>query len=160
VTRTAAPLDPATRLVRSLEGEYFKLSEAAEVLKVPESTLRALIKDASEGGDPDGAPKQYIPFGKIPIYLYTHDDIDRIREVLTKRRSASPIPFDMVLNGRPPRYTPEERAQRTKLSARAWYYRNRIKTLQAADDAPRGALSEARRKLKEINDELKKTEKP
>jgi len=162
VSKTAtAPLDPATRLVRSLEGEYFKLSEAAEMLKVPESTLRALIKDASEGGDPDGAPKQYIPFGKIPIYLYTRDDIERIRGVLTKRRQASPVPFDMVLNGRPPRYTPEERAARTKLSARAWYYRNRIKTLQAASEPPpRGALSDARRKLKEIETELKTTEKP
>ena len=158
MTKTA-PLDPATRLVRSLEGEYFKLSEAAEILGVPESTLRALIKDASEGGDPDGAPKQYIPFGKIPIYLYTHEDIDRIREVLTKRRSASPVPFDMVLNGRPPRYTPEERAVRTKLSARAWYYRNRIARLEAGD-APKAAAAAAKRKLKEINDELKRTEKP
>lgn len=160
MSKTATkPLDPATRLVRSLEGEYFKLSEAAEMLKVPESTLRALIKDASEGGDPDGAPKQYIPFGSIPIYLYTHEDIDRIREVLVRRRSASPVPFDMVLNGRPPRYTPEERAARTKLSARAWYYRNRIKTLKDSDSPPRGAVADAKRKLKEIEDELRRTEK-
>lgn len=155
----AAPLDPATRLVRSLEGEYFKLSEAAEILKVPESTLRALIKDAQEGGDPEGAPKQYIPFGRISIYLYTQEDIERIRGVLTRRRAASPVPFDTVLNGRPPRYTPEERAARTKLSARGWYYRNRIARLQAGD-APKAAVSDAKRKLKEINDELKRTEKP
>lgn len=158
-TRTKKPMDPATRLVRSLEGEYYKLSEAAEMLGVPESTLRALIKDASEGGDPDGAPRQYIPFGQMMIYLYTTEDIQRIKEVLARR--STPAPFAMVLPGRPARYSPEERAARTKLSARAWYYRNRIDTLtRKGPEENKVAITSAKRKLREINAELKRTERP
>lgn len=159
MTKTAKPMDPATRLVRSLEGEYYKLSEAAEMLGVPESTLRALIKDATEGGDPDGAPRQYIPFGKMMIYLYSPDDIERVRGVLAKR--SAPTPFAMVLPGRPARYSPEERAARTKLSARAWYYRNRIdKLTREGPKEHEVAINAAKRKLREINAELKRTEKP
>lgn len=159
MTTIKKPMDPATRLVRSLEGEYYKLSEAAEMLDVPESTLRALIKDASEGGDPDGAPRQYIPFGKMMIYLYSPEDIDRIKGVLAKR--VTPTPFTMVLPGRPPRYSPEERTARTKLSARAWYYRNRIEKLtRQGPEENKVAINSAKRKLREINAELKRTEKP
>jgi hypothetical protein len=150
-------LDPATRLVRSLKGEYYKLSEAAEMLGCPESTLRALIKEATEGGDIAGAPKQWLPFGKQRIYLYTPEDIERIRGVLATRVTV--MAFDGTPTGRPPRYTSEERAVRTKLSARAWYYRNRIKRLEE-EGATRKQVTEAKRKLRDIETELKRTEKP
>jgi len=140
-------------------GAMTHMTNAECIRMFGEEQYAGLIKDATEGGDPDGAPRQYIPFGKMMIYLYSPDDIERVRGVLAKR--SAPTPFAMVLPGRPARYSPEERAARTKLSARAWYYRNRIdKLTREGPKEHEVAINAAKRKLREINAELKRTEKP
>jgi DNA-binding transcriptional MerR regulator len=149
-------MDPATRLVRSLPGNYHKLVDAAEILGVSDNTLRFLIQEAVKAGDPKGAPSKYVMMKKTKIYLYSDEDIERIRALLASRHEVKP--FDMTATGRPPVYTAEERAERTKLNARAWYYRNRIEELEAKD-APKKEIAAAKKKLREIEDERKRTEK-
>lgn len=155
MTVTQGRMDPATRLVRSLPGEWYKLSEVAEMIGCHEKTLRGLIAAAHETGDKSGAPSKYVAYGKKHIYLYSPKDVERIRKLLADRTALRS--FDNI--GRPPIYTPEERAARTKLSSRAWYYRSRIKKLEQAG-APRKTITEAKRRLRDIQAELKKTEKP
>jgi hypothetical protein len=156
VTLVRERMDPATRLVRSLPGEWYKLSEAAEMLGCHEKTLRSMITVARDTGDKSGAPSKYVTYGKKHIYLYSPADIERIRGVLAERTAVRPFE---TITGRPPVYTPEERTARTKLSARAWYYRSRIKKLEA-EGAARKVVADAKRKLREIEAELKRTEKP
>lgn len=149
-------MDPATRLVRSLPGNWYKLAEAAEMLEVSDTTLRTLIQEAAKTGDKAGAPSKYVKYGRNKIYLYSDDDIKRIGDLLSERREVRP--FDAALTGRPRVYTPEEAAARKKHNARAWYYRNKIKDLQA-NGASRKDVSEAKRRLREIEDELTRTAK-
>lgn len=149
-------MDPATRLVRSLPGNYHKLAEAAEILGVSDTTLRTLIAEAGTTGEKAGAPSKYVMYGKNKIYLYSDEDIERIRALLAERREIRP--FDAAVTGRPRVYTQEEAAVRKKHNARAWYYRNKIQRLIDAK-APRKEVSEAKRRLREIEDELARTAK-
>jgi len=150
-------MDPATRLVRTLPGNYKKLSEAAEILGVSDDTLRTLLQEAVSKGDASGAPSKFAMMGRTRIYLYTDEDIERIRGILAERREVRS--FDLTaVTGRPPLYTKEERAHRTRLNARAWYYRNRIKKLTETG-APRKEVTAAKKRLREIEDELVETAK-
>jgi hypothetical protein len=151
-------MDPATRLVRTLPGNYKKLSEAAEILGVSGDTLRALIQEAVNEGDPAGAPSKFAMMGRTRLYLYTDEDIERIRGVLESRREVRTFDLTSSGTGRPPLYTKEERATRTRLNARAWYYRNRIKKLEEAG-AARKEITAAKRRLREVEDELRRTAK-
>jgi hypothetical protein len=68
-------VSPAARLVSSLDGQYYMLSEVAEILgKDPMTLRRAMYKDRVK------APSFEVKQGKMKVYAYTADDIQELRE--------------------------------------------------------------------------------
>ena len=141
-------LDPATRFVRSLPGEYFLLREAAEASGVSQFTLRKMIADDI----PECVPSKYAMFGKIKIYLYTREDIERIRGYLGNRQRIFAHNGMARKVGRPAKYTQVQRAQRSRLYSKAWYWKNREKILNQKGDHD-GAMKAAE-KARMIEKEL------
>lgn len=152
MSRTKA-LDPSTRFVRSLDGEYYKLTEAAEQLGVSDRTLRNFLQ-GKVGDDPNVlGPSFKVMFGKIPIYLYTKEDITRIREHLQARREVLPNDGRVrSLMGRPSKWTAEQKARRQRLYSAAHYWRRRAVELDGEGDK-KGAKA-ARDRVKAIKKEL------
>lgn len=115
-------LDPSTRFVRSLDGNYFMVREAAEILKVKHTLLRTLLKD-----DPDLGPSFCAYFGKVKIYLYTQEDIERIGKYLVDRRKVyKNTSTSGKYPGRPQKWTPEQRKYRQRLYTKNLYYKKRL----------------------------------
>lgn len=124
----APAMDPTTRFVRSLDGNFFMVREAALMLGVSHRTLRRLIKDDDTPGKSLG-PSYLVNFGKVPVYLYTVEDVERIRKHLNNAKQVLPREGVARLAGRPPKWTKDERTKRQRLYVRANYYRARIQTL-------------------------------
>jgi hypothetical protein len=155
VTRTknrfVKPLDPATRFVRSLDGEYYMLREAAAKLGVSDRTLRNLLQ-GKVGGDPNAfGPSYKVNFGKITIYLYTKEDIEKIRKHLEERRQVLPNEGGVRPPGRPVKWTDEQRRERQRLYSAQHYYRRRL----AEADGDKEKETEIKTKLAEIEKGLK-----
>lgn len=142
-------VDPATRFVRSLPGDYFLLREAAEATGVSQFTLRKMIADDIPGC----TPSKYAMFGKIKIYLYTRQDIENIRKYLGNRHQIFNHTGMAKRIGRPPTYSKAERRDRSRLYSKAWYWRNREKILKSRGDKEGAAA--ARDKALAIEKELK-----
>lgn len=136
--------DPATRFVRSLDGEYFMLREAASALELSPSTLRKYIQDQIEGLQ----PSKSVMFGRVRIYLYTKDDIERMRDVVAERRQVKT--YDSA--GRPVKYTREEKARRTKLFSRRNYWRRQREKAHFMEDMEK--YKSANEIIEEIQREL------
>lgn len=68
---------PAVQYVRSLDGEYYLLSEVASMVGVAEATLRKLIR-----ADPPKveAPSFLGEQGDMKIYLFTPADVAEIKD--------------------------------------------------------------------------------
>lgn len=134
----SAPMDPATKFVRSLDGTYYMLREAAEMLGISGHTLRKF----NENEEADLKASFVAYFGKVKIFLYTEDDIEKIREYLDARRQVYPTSSTLLegkpVLGRPARYTKEQRQNRQKLHSRAHYYGKR-----AREETSKGNLKEA-----------------
>lgn len=141
--------DPATRFVRSLSGDYLMLREAAEKLDMSHSTLRKYISDRAEGLQ----PSKSVMFGKVEIYLYTNDDIERMRKKLEERRNVKV--YENA--GRPRMYTPEEKKVRTRLFSRRNYWRGAAEKAYFNEDDER--FDHARKQIKLIEKELEEQEK-
>lgn len=120
-------ISPTIRFVRSLPGEYYMVSEAAKMLGLSPHTLRQYVSD------PALSPTKCANFGKIRIYLYTMEDIDRIKAELDERRKV--VDYNGERHGRPsgrPRqFTEYEAAQRKKMYAKRYYYQKRAEQLIA-----------------------------
>ncbi len=148
-------LDPATTFVRSLGGDYFMLREAAEMVGASSATLRRFIHET----DPIYAklvPSKQASFGKVKVYLYTREDIERLQEYFSKQREVTDFDGPAARpSGRPRKYTPEERKERARLYTKANYWKN--KALIAKDEGDEKTLIEARQRLVEIDMELKKS---
>lgn len=142
--------DPATSFVRQLEGDWYLLREAADMVGVSQGTLRKLITNEVEGL----VPGHYTMFGRNKIYLYTIEDIDRLREHFSQRLRVYTNDGKRT-SGRPQVYTHEERKVRARLYSRAWYWRNRIEML--TEEGRTEELAKAKRKLKEIERKLRET---
>lgn len=142
-------IDPATRFVRSLPGDYFLLREAAEATGVSQFTLRKMIADDI----PNCTPSKYAMFGKIKIYLYTRQDIENIRKYLGNRHQIFNHTGMARKTGRPATYTKAQRKERSRLYSKAWYWRNREKILKSKGDKE-GAYA-AHQKAVEIEKVLK-----
>lgn len=69
-------VSPADRLVSNLEGTFYKLTEAAEILEVSPTTLRRLMRRPDTGLK---APSYQITQGNMKVYLYSQDDINELR---------------------------------------------------------------------------------
>jgi len=143
-------VDPATRFVRSLPGDYFLLREAAQHLGVSQFTLRKYIADDV----PECTPSKFAMFGKVKIYLYTREDIASIRKHIESRNTVYEHDGQARRVGRPPTYTKSERDYRSRLYSKAWYWRNREKLLTERGDEEGAA--KARAKADEITKELKR----
>lgn len=142
-------LDPTTRFVRSLDGDYFMLREAAEMLGVHHRTLRTLIKDLS---DQELGPSFVAYMGKVKIYLYTREDIEAIRQHMENRRTVYPAFGEPKASGRPRIYSVEERRERQRKYSQAHYYRRRAQAL--VEEGRTKEAKEAQRKADEITEEL------
>lgn len=66
---------PAEQFVRNLDGEYYLLSEAAEILGVAKNTLRRLIVT-----DKVKAPSYIDSLGKMKFYIFSKEDIEEVRQ--------------------------------------------------------------------------------
>ena len=143
-------VDPATRFVRSLPGDYFMLREAAELTGASPYTLRKLIANNEEGL----TPSKWAWFGKVKIYLYTREDIDRLHEHFAHTRQV--YDHDGVQakrqGGRPATFTKEERVTRNRLHSMRWYYRKREQKLKDRGDLE--GSRQAGTKADEIDKEL------
>lgn len=69
-------VSPADRLVSNLDGTFYKLTEAAELLDVSPTTLRRLMRKPNTGLK---APSYQITQGSMKVYLYSVDDLNELR---------------------------------------------------------------------------------
>lgn len=146
----AVRIDPATRYVRSLPGNFIMLREAAMACGTSEYVLRKFISDDTPGLQ----PSKYTMFGKVKIYLYTDEDVRRIQDHLKSRKVVFEHDGQARRLGRPPKYTTDERKWRDKMHTRKWYWNNRAKVL--ADKGDEAGAQKALKKVADIDKELKK----
>lgn len=142
--------DPVTRFVRSLPGDYFMLREAAHACDVSQFTLRKFIAEDVK----ECLPSKTTQFGKIRVYLYTREDIERIQKHLEQQSRVYDYNGPAKKMGRPSIYTKEQMDERKKLYTKRWYWRNRAKLL--ADRGDTAAANEALSKADEVTRELSK----
>lgn len=94
--------------------------------------------------------------GKIKIYLYTEADIERIRRHLAEQKAI--FPADEVtkpprVNGRPTKWTEEQRKDRQRKFSQVHYYKNQAeKHANSGNDKKR---DEAVSRMRQIQRELK-----
>jgi len=142
-------IDPATRFVRSLPGDYFLLREAAEAVGTSQFILRKMIQD----GPSDCAPSKYAQFGKTKIYLYTREDIEAIRKHIEVMHSVHDHNGPARKPGRPAKFSKTQRRERARLYSKAWYWKNRAKVLAESGDIKGADLAMWR--AKQVESELK-----
>lgn len=143
-------MDPATRFVRSLPGDYLMLREAASAIGVSPQFLRKAIRDDRV---------EYLPsksgyLGKVKIYLYTRTDLDRMRKALEQSRVVYDYDGQMRRPGRPRRYTREEAKERQRLFSRSYYYRKRVAALEEQGLSETAEYKKAKARLREIERKL------
>ena len=68
-------VSPADRLIASLPGKYYKLTEVAKILDKSQTTIRRLTK-----GDKVKAPSFHIRQGDNLYYLFTDYDLEELRK--------------------------------------------------------------------------------
>jgi hypothetical protein len=132
--------------VRGL-GDFWMVTEAALELDLAPSKLRRWIS----GSDSEYWPSRSVKFGKTTVYLYTREDIDRIRAKWEVDSKA--IEFNGKRGrGRPKVYTKGQRAVRAQLQSRRNYWRLRAEEAMFRDD--KQSLEKAVQKIKEITERL------
>jgi DNA-binding transcriptional MerR regulator len=62
------------RLVESLGGTYFTISETSEITGIPVSTLRRWYRTGRTR-----APSQEVHYGRLKINLYTAEDLEELK---------------------------------------------------------------------------------
>lgn len=143
-------MDPSTRFVRSLDGDYLMLRETAVTLGVSSQFLRKAIRDDRV----EYLPSKSVWFGKVKIYLYTRQDLDRMRKALEESRIVFDHDGQMRRPGRPRRFTKDEAKERQRLFSRAYYYRKKIAQLEADNLQETGQYKKAQTRLREIERKL------
>lgn len=143
---------PSVQFVRSLEGTYYLLREAAELLGVSHRTLRTYLN----GPDKDLLGPSFCTYlGKIKIYLYTDDDIERLRKHFEEQKVVYPAtdPGPTYTKGRPPKWTEEQRKIRQRKFSQVHYYKT-----QADKHVNNGEFNKAKKcldKVRSIQKQLK-----
>jgi hypothetical protein len=146
----AVRIDPTTRFVRSLPGEYFLLREAAAACGVSPFVLRKYISEDV----PECTPSKYTMFGKVKIYLYTKADIKSIQDYMKKRIVVFEHDGQARRIGRPPKYSDEQRHWRDQQHSKKWYWKNRVRLLTEKGDE--AGAAKAQKRVDEIERELRK----
>lgn len=149
----ANALDPVTAFVRGLEDDYYLLREAAEECGMSVQVLRRAVKDGQEAMQPSNG----VMIGKMKVYLYTREDIDRMKQALADRRDVKT--FDEmsrspVVGGRPSVYTPEEKAERARLFSRLSYWRNKYR--ECSDAGNKAETKYAKKIINELEEAVAK----
>lgn len=143
-------VSPITAYVRNLPQTYYLLNEVALMLGVHDRTLRVL------NGDPETfrtlGPTSVVRFGKVTVYLYTPEDVEKLKKHFANRRKVEPAVKADGNPGRPRKYDAEQKKVRGKLYSRAHYYRQQLKKPDVAASPKR--VREYNRKLKETQREL------
>jgi len=78
VKRTSHPsggISPAARLVSALDGQYYLLSEVADILGKDQMTIRRAMYNKKVK-----APSYEVWEGKMKVYAYTPDDIQELKD--------------------------------------------------------------------------------
>lgn len=138
-------VDPQSRVVRGLQGEFYIVREVAEKTGISTSTLRRAIHNNTK----ELMPSKAVQKGGQKVYLYTPEDIERIVE--RYKAMNTPEDFDGVpqtRHGRPRRFTQEERAERARLHSKANYWKRRAANLER--DGRKGEAIEARKTYDKI----------
>lgn len=143
-------VDPATRYVRSLPGNYLMLREAAHACGVSSFVLRKFIAE----GTPGCLPSKTATWGKVRIYLYTMKDVARIQKHLAERQTVQDFDGQTKKVGRPPKYGESERKWRDQQHSKKWYWKNRVKLLNDKGDT--AGAEQAQKRVDEIEKELKR----
>jgi hypothetical protein len=138
------PNDPMTKMVRGLDGDYFTLTEAARAVDRSKRTLRSWIYGEVEGLQPGGK----VEYGDTFVYLYTLEDINRIKTNINRRA----VIRDYTPRKRVSKYTDEQRHERAKLMSRRFYW-NRTKE-EAEFYRNQAAFDKANNALEQIESEI------
>lgn len=141
-------MDPSTRFVRSLDGEYFMLREAAAMLGISSQALRKTVHDTSLN-----APSFWVMFGKLKIYLYTRADVEETRKWFKEREQVFRTgegPQPKV--GRPRKYTQAQRAEKQREYARSYYWRKQLERGQKEENQE--LITKAKAKLFELAEDI------
>jgi hypothetical protein len=148
VVTITMPLPAVVLFVRSLDGDYFLCTEVADALGVSAATLRRLARD-----HPDTlGPSYSTRFGRMPVSLYSMDDIDRLQTHLDHRWPDRDGGSARNRPGRPRLWSDvERRDRRARYCAVA--YRNRRATELAAV-GNHAAAAQARRVAATIQEAL------
>jgi len=124
------------------------LREAAESLDLSPHTLRKYIANDAAGLK----PSKSVMFGKIEVYLYTREDLDRMRNVIDNRVTVR----DYAGGGRPSKYSLQQRKDRARLFSRRHYWKRVRDRAAFFEDIER--YREAKKEVEDINKELKENE--
>lgn len=136
----AGRISPVTKFVRELEGgPWMTLAEVARALKVPEDTLRSWRRDDPETYN----PSFMTHFGDLPVYLYSLEDLERVRLAAAAHTSD---------RGQPRLWSALEAKDRQRRHVRARYWERRRDLLLERGDVEEGR--EAARKSRVIRDQL------
>lgn len=73
--KVAKRTSPATRIIESLDGEYYTMRQTAEMIDVHIETLRRICRTSRVK-----APSKATTQGQLVIYLFTPEDVEEVRE--------------------------------------------------------------------------------
>lgn len=113
-------MDPVTRYVRELEGDYYLPREAAVLLGISVDRLKLLGRRY-----PDTLGPGYVTWmGDVKIFLYDQDDIAAVRAYFAELDAKRPPELSAYRNGRgrPPVWSHAEHAARHRRRALARYH--------------------------------------
>lgn len=124
------------------------VTEASAALGISPYYLRKWITEGKEGF----GPSRKVMFGPTQIYLYTEDDLERIKENHQSERIVTS--FDGSRGkGRPRIYTDAERRKRGRLQSRRYYWKVRFEEATFKGDI--ALMKKATNEIKTIDKRLK-----
>lgn len=124
------------------------LSEAAATLGITSYQLRKWISDEKDGY----TPSRKVMFGKTQIYLYTTDDLERIKALYVQDRAVQTYDGKRGL-GRPRKYSDATRKERGRLQSRRYYWKVRLEEAMFRRDID--LMGRAKSELEKIDTKLK-----
>lgn len=129
MTELSERTDPIGKYVTSLNGDFYMIREVAQLLGVHPNTIRELDKRKELVAR--GLGHEFEAYlGRVTVYLYTPETIERLRVYFAERQQVYDRPellIERAPTGRKAKYTKEERKDRQKLFSKASYYARRAK---------------------------------
>lgn len=128
------------------------VSEASAYLGISPYFLRKWIAEDKAGF----GPSRKVMFGPTQIYLYTEEDLGRIKINFEKERTVSEFTGGTG-KGRPRLYTKVEARKRGRLQSRRYYWRLRFEEATFKGDIP--LMDKAKSEMATIDKKLKGSQK-